>query len=91
MSNPLMQEAVDRTRRTEAKLTSIMKFMGMDPVRDTRTSTGLVVYDHQSNKAVVTSPSATLGDITTELHDRGVKGSVDLWLLGVRWGTVNVA
>ncbi len=90
-NSEMLEEVFSRTRRIETRVTSHMKAFGIDP-RSTQNvvDAGGLAYDAGLRTVFVTSPSVSLGDITTVLINVGAKGSIRIKLGTREWGTVDV-
>ena len=86
----LIQESVDRSRRTEAKVTAIMQWLGLKHLMETRKLGHDVLIDTHNLTVVVANPSVTVGEIVTELRIRELTGNYAVVVCGNYWGEVHV-
>ena len=84
----LTQEAVDRARRIEAKMTNFMHFFGLSHQNNGKIQDRAVTLTDDT--VHVTSPSATFGEVWQALAEDGRHGDFPVIVCGNYFGEVHV-
>ena len=84
----LTQEAVDRARRIEAKMTNFMHFFGLSHLNNGKVQDRSVVV--KDDTIHVSSPAASFGEVWQVLEEQECHGTFPVIVCGNYWGEVSV-